>query len=253
MKKRNYFSFLYILLFHFSIFSQSSKYCGIWLGYGYSCYTIHNPGGVLSFYNVDFEVLLITPVDSIHISALKITGDTCVPKNNISWQSNIIDGSTWMTEGNPLYPAELQSLYPELFVYTDSNHIHTSVFNFVKASCGQIDSLSINIDSIYKAHNVSCTYYCPSQSVIVPNIFTPNGDGINDDFFIFNKNITNKFDIEIYNRWGEKIFNSDNINFKWNGTNHNMPVSEGTYFYTLTYIDRTHLPQHLKGYIMLMR
>lgn len=65
------------------------------------------------------------------------------------------------------------------------------------------------------------------------NILTPNGDGKNDylDFSIYN---LKELSFTVFNRWGNKVFYSTDVNLKWNGkTNSGTPLSDGTYFYIL--------------------
>ncbi len=67
----------------------------------------------------------------------------------------------------------------------------------------------------------------------VPNIFTPNGDGVNDLFHV-NYNIKPKYwSITIFNREGKVVYTSNNPDFAWDGSN-NCP---GTYFYVIKYND----------------
>lgn len=56
----------------------------------------------------------------------------------------------------------------------------------------------------------------PVITFYVPNAFTPNSDGANDEFLCFGLNIKD-FRMEIYNRWGELVFESNDINRGWNG------------------------------------
>ncbi len=69
--------------------------------------------------------------------------------------------------------------------------------------------------------------------VIVPNIFTPNGDGFNDTFFVGNLDQYPGSGIKIYNRWGRKVHDSDDYKNDWDGEK----VAEGTYFYVLSVSD----------------
>ncbi|MFL5764864.1 MAG: gliding motility-associated C-terminal domain-containing protein [Bacteroidia bacterium] len=62
----------------------------------------------------------------------------------------------------------------------------------------------------------------------VPNVFTPNGDG-NNDFFLINSTGIKTFSIVIYNRWGRKVYESDDISKGWDGSN----AVDGTYFYII--------------------
>ena len=77
---------------------------------------------------------------------------------------------------------------------------------------------------------------CPAD-VKVPQAFTPNGDGSNDYFTIFSKIELEEFNIKIFNRWGEMVYNSsklDEINDLqkgWDGTHKGKPQSSGTFVY----------------------
>lgn len=61
--------------------------------------------------------------------------------------------------------------------------------------------------------------------LIIPNIFTPNGDGVNDEFLVSGNGIKS-FSMTIYNRWGIKVYQSDDIAKGWNGGN----SADGTYY-----------------------
>lgn len=71
--------------------------------------------------------------------------------------------------------------------------------------------------------------------IFAPNAFTPNDDGINDDFVVFVKYIT-KYRLAIYNRWGELIYESDDPDDKrWNGVVKGKTQSPMVYPYRITY------------------
>lgn len=71
------------------------------------------------------------------------------------------------------------------------------------------------------------------MTIFIPNSFTPNGDGLNDTFGVYGESIK-QYSMEIYNRWGEKVFESANINEQWDGTYNGKNVPEGTYVYRVT-------------------
>jgi gliding motility-associated-like protein len=67
----------------------------------------------------------------------------------------------------------------------------------------------------------------------VPNVFSPNGDGINDEFVMTYQNIT-VFTAQVFNRWGEKVFEWTDIKSGWDGRSASgNEVSAGTYFYVI--------------------
>jgi gliding motility-associated-like protein len=71
----------------------------------------------------------------------------------------------------------------------------------------------------------------------IPNVFSPNGDGINDTFRVIAKGYK-LLKGEIYNRWGMKLYEWDKPNASWDGrTTTGMIVPEGTYFYAITIED----------------
>jgi len=80
--------------------------------------------------------------------------------------------------------------------------------------------------------NEICFDNCPSYQL--PNIFTPNGDNVNDFIIPFPYKYIEGIKIVIYNRWGQTVFKSNNPNVNWDGR-HNLTklkCSEGVYFYT---------------------
>ena len=72
-------------------------------------------------------------------------------------------------------------------------------------------------------------------TIFIPNTFTPNNDEHNDFLQIFTDNVVS-FDLEIYNRWGESVFNSKNENDLWDGTYENNVVPLGSYFYKIEFV-----------------
>ncbi|MEI6766420.1 MAG: gliding motility-associated C-terminal domain-containing protein [Bacteroidota bacterium] len=74
---------------------------------------------------------------------------------------------------------------------------------------------------------------CHGTPVIyLPNIFSPNSDGINDKLFVKGEEITS-FTLVIYDRWGEKVFESSALDYGWDGTFKNKDMPAGVYVYHL--------------------
>jgi len=108
--------------------------------------------------------------------------------------------------------------------------------------------------------------YCPppppdSIQIIVPNVFSPNADGINDTWqlIVYNFNYTiSNYECLIYDRWGIKIFETNNINTAWDGkTTSGITSSAGTYYYIIKLIATNSKgvskQKDFKGYLELVR
>ena len=95
----------------------------------------------------------------------------------------------------------------------------------------------------------------PDYAVYIPNAFTPNNNGANDYYEIFGKkHIWLEMRFRIFNRWGEKVFESGDPSFKWDGTFKGIPLNPGVFVYDfeLTFVDGHSItPQ--KGSITLIR
>jgi gliding motility-associated-like protein len=63
------------------------------------------------------------------------------------------------------------------------------------------------------------TTYVKVFKYFVPNAFSPNGDGLNDTFGVYALYTNITFKMTIFNRWGQLVFQADNINDVWDGTN----------------------------------
>ena len=64
----------------------------------------------------------------------------------------------------------------------------------------------------------------------VPNVFTPNNDGSNDEFFI-ETSFVSSIDLIILNRWGQVVYQTSNLTSKWDGQINGKEASDGVYFY----------------------
>ena len=95
----------------------------------------------------------------------------------------------------------------------------------------------------------------PNYDIFIPNTFTPNGDGNNDLFQLFGNLQALKFvEISIFNRIGEKVFESNDLMFKWDGGYKGKPLPPAVYVYTLktVFVDN-HSEKLFKGTLTLLR
>lgn len=85
------------------------------------------------------------------------------------------------------------------------------------------------------------------EALIIPNVFTPNEDQINDYFFI--KNLLPNCSLEIYNRFGKLVYHSQQYQNNWEAEN----VTSGLYFYFLRTIHPCAQPNVAKGWVQVLR
>ena len=87
---------------------------------------------------------------------------------------------------------------------------------------------------------------------IIPNVFSPNNDGNNDLFFVESFGLET-LSMKIYNRWGEKLFESNQLDAAWDGRTESGTIcSEGTYFYIIS-ITISEKKEVYKGTLSLLR
>lgn len=123
----------------------------------------------------------------------------------------------------------------------DGNSFDGPLTSYTYANLGTYTITMVVEDTIC---NVSDTY---SQDVIVeesfdirpirqvPNVFSPNGDGVNDTFFPI-ENAFNYVTLRVWNRWGTLVYESEGAYKPWNGLNESKSLlTDGVYFYTLKY------------------
>ncbi len=87
----------------------------------------------------------------------------------------------------------------------------------------------------------------------VPNAFSPNGDGIHDEWKISLGNCTNKVAVWVYNRYGSLIYQSDNYQNDWRGTYQSKPCPDGTYYYIIKTINPNRSQDIYKGNVTILR
>ena len=127
---------------------------------------------------------------------------------------------------------------------------------------------SIIIDTI-GGYNVEVTSYEGCKSIdgvqilwrgipfYIPNAFTPNGDGLNDFFGPIPRNdYVNRYHMSIFNRWGQMIYETTDINKGWDGTYKGSRCMMGAYVYRIVYEEFGQQPMESKvveGTVMLVR
>jgi gliding motility-associated-like protein len=88
--------------------------------------------------------------------------------------------------------------------------------------------------------------------VYVPNTFTPDENRFNNTFSVSTINVK-ELTVMIFNRWGERIYTSDQVNFEWDGTYQGLPVPDGTYTYKIKYVTTSLLEDTITGHVNVLR
>ncbi|MCC6371278.1 MAG: gliding motility-associated C-terminal domain-containing protein [Bacteroidia bacterium] len=122
--------------------------------------------------------------------------------------------------GNGTYSTTPSATISPATIYNMSGTYSVTAY-FSKGNCGQSITKLIQVE-------------IPSEMVI-PNVFTPNGDKVNDEFFLIGSSLSS-ITIRIYDRWGNEVFYqiSSTGNINWDGKNFSgKEVPDGTYFYLI--------------------
>lgn len=91
-----------------------------------------------------------------------------------------------------------------------------------------------------------------ATTLIMPNVFSPNNDGINDFFEVFDISGIESAEVRIYNRWGESMYEGT-LETPWDGTINGRLCPSGPYFYTVDFIDVYGNPKKEQGSLTLIR
>jgi gliding motility-associated-like protein len=92
----------------------------------------------------------------------------------------------------------------------------------------------------------------PQCDIFVPNTFTPNNDGKNDNFLVYGNDIA-RIEMVIWNQWGEKIHTTKDRIKGWDGTSRGRAQPQGVYIYTIKVKLLNGTEKYLKGVINLLR
>lgn len=106
-----------------------------------------------------------------------------------------------------------------------------------------LQGVMTNQSFIYELCNPACPANCDTGLVVieipilgacdVPNIFTPNGDGVNDLFIVPCLSVDYTANLIVFNRWGDLVYESDSYQNQWDGTHNGAHLPDGTYFYIM--------------------
>ncbi|HWB25635.1 MAG TPA: PKD domain-containing protein [Chitinophagaceae bacterium] len=129
--------------------------------------------------------------------------------------------------------------------YIDNNTILTPIVNPVADMVYTLTATSAN--GCTATGNVTVTVL---KTPVIPNAFSPNGDGINDKWMINYLDSYPGVTVQVFNRYGQLVFNSRGYSTPWDGTFNNKPLPVGIYYYV---IDRKIAAPKLTGWVAIIR
>ena len=173
-------------------------------------------------------------VAEIPIFDIFVTDETCAGAN---------DGSVLISASNGLTP---YTYLLDTSLVADSNYMIPPGVYIVSVidsrGCADTDTATVLAED----------FPCGDLGYYIPNIFSPNGDGLNDVLYVRSRFIET-MTLLIYDRFGEKVFESKSIDSGWDGTYNGAMVNAGVYFYVFkaNMIDGTYIED--KGNVTVIR
>ena len=165
--------------------------------------------------------ILTQPVNFIADVTSNYTGPVAAPFN-VLFTDNTVSSDpynfvwTFADNSTSNYP-DGTSNFDILFENVGLNYIYVTLENEVT---GCLDSVGFRID----------VQGIPE----VNNVFTPNGDNVND-YFDFEEYAMKNISVEIFNRWGQMVYSWDMPNYQWDGRDYDgRDLAEGVYYYVLS-------------------
>lgn len=153
-----------------------------------------------------------------------VTSDTTIFKGN---NLQIVFGSTCATSviWTPAENLNDNTVLSPIATPDETTTYKVQVFN---GTCTVSDEVTIYIADRDK---LDC------NQILLPKAFTPNNDGLNDNYGISNTFIVERLEFfEVYDRWGARMWSADGVNDQWDGSFNGTPVTPGTYIYKIKYI-----------------
>ena len=139
------------------------------------------------------------------------------------------------------YSSQLQAFPIEGFMYTWTLAASLNNNKIPNPIASPKDTTTYNVNITDPINN--CNYdasvkvnvidvYCGEPNIYIPNAFTPNNDGENDELFVRGE-VLQELNLIIYDRWGEKIFETNDQKKGWNGYFKGMKIDPGVFVYYL--------------------
>ncbi|MES2873181.1 MAG: gliding motility-associated C-terminal domain-containing protein [Bacteroidota bacterium] len=156
--------------------------------------------------------------------------------------------------------------YPETVditnTYVPMPNIVYTYWKDAKATIPLPNPKAVNRDATFyiKASNfASCFTIVPVvaniiyEGIVIPNTFTPNGDGINDLLTVLIDNAIKIKSFKIFNKWGDVVFTTNDIYTYWDGTRRGEPLPVGVYYWMVDGVDGTEMKVKKAGSVTVLK
>ena len=151
--------------------------------------------------------------------------------NNWQWDFGSETSPTSSMTENPtaIFPPNEPGTYPISLIVTNAD------------GCRDTTENTLIVNSIF--------------TLYIPNAFTPDGDGLNDEFYVQGAAVSSdNFSLMIFNRWGELIFETTDLTAKWDGNIKDKPLPIGSYAWKVNAKDIYTGQQHeYYGHVLIIR
>lgn len=204
------------------------------------CYKIRSYGGY-SRPDIAFPLLnwsqeaCGTPIDNEPPCApyLEITTNCDIPANVLQWNA-FLPGCPEDIASYEIYYAARKDQDPIIIELINHPDIETFTHTGAATIAGCYLVVAIDSSGNRSAYsNTVCIDIDACDRYKLPNVFTPNGDGVNDLFIPFPYSSVEKVEMTIYNRWGSIVFKTEDPDIKWDGTfmGKGSACPDGVYFF----------------------
>ncbi|MDG2440985.1 MAG: gliding motility-associated C-terminal domain-containing protein, partial [Crocinitomicaceae bacterium] len=180
--------------------------------------------------NGSTEVAVIAP-----IADFTITSETVFNNLPIQFENLTQNGTTYFWDFGDFSTST--DIHPSN-TYGDPGFYNITLIAYDDKGC---------TDTIAKPIEIEEEWY-----IYVPNTFTPDGNRFNNDFRASTVGIQ-RLSIMIFNRWGEAVFTSEDLDFVWDGSFNGVMSTDGTYTYKINFLTNSERQKTILGHVNLLK
>lgn len=162
-----------------------------------------------------------------------------LPLINLGYDTTICQGSIFI----------LNASFPNATYLWQDNSIN-QVFSVIQQGLYWVIA---TVDSCSSNDSINITFNDCEVILKLPNIITPNNDNSNDFFVPLQTKNISKMKTQIFNRWGNLVYETENIQIEWNGKHKANLVADGVYFWIINYTDTNGKEGIMKGSLTVLK